>query len=77
MMTERDAPRYIVPQKIPTPISSIIVAISVANGIRVMHDLQQLPTRESPLMVFKSKDKSKTKAELNDIKMNENNCGCD
>jgi flagellar basal body P-ring protein FlgI len=41
MMTARDAPRYIVAQKMPTPISSMIVAKSVANGILVMHDLQQ------------------------------------
>jgi hypothetical protein len=51
MMTESDAPRYIVPQKMPTPMSSIIVAISVAKGIRVMHDLQQLPTRESKIAI--------------------------
>lgn len=43
MMTESDAPRYIVAQKIPTPMSSIIVANRVANGILVMHDLQQSP----------------------------------
>lgn len=43
MMTASDAPRYIVAQNIPTPISNIIVANSVANGILVRHDLQQSP----------------------------------
>jgi hypothetical protein len=41
MMTEREAPLYIVAQKIPTPIRSMIVANKVAKGIRVTHDLQQ------------------------------------
>jgi hypothetical protein len=27
-------------------MSNIIVAINVANGIRVMHDLQQLPKKK-------------------------------
>lgn len=40
-MTEREAPRYIVAQKIPTPIRSMMVAKRVAKGIRVTHDLQQ------------------------------------
>lgn len=38
-----DAPRYIVMQNIATPIRHITVAIIVAYGIRVIHDLQQFP----------------------------------
>jgi hypothetical protein len=43
MMNDNDAPRYIVPQKMPTPISNIIVAIKVANGILVPQSEQHLP----------------------------------
>lgn len=39
------APRYIVMQNIATPIRHITVAIIVAYGIRVIHDLQQLPRK--------------------------------
>lgn len=42
-MIVNDAPRYIVMQNIATPIRHITVAIIVAYGIRVIHDLQQLP----------------------------------
>ena len=38
MMMAKDVPRYIVPQKMPTPIRHMTVAISVAYGIRVTHD---------------------------------------
>lgn len=46
IMIVNDAPRYIVMQNIATPIRHITVAIIVAYGIRVMHDLQQLPARK-------------------------------
>lgn len=45
-MIVSDAPRYIVMQNIATPIRHITVAIIVAYGIRVIHDLQQLPVCE-------------------------------
>lgn len=45
MMIVNDAPRYIVIQNIATPIKHITVAIIVAYGIRVIHDLQQFPVR--------------------------------
>lgn len=47
IITESVAPRYMVAQNIPTPMSIIIVASNVANGIRVMHDLQQSPKKKS------------------------------
>lgn len=43
MMIVSDAPRYMVPQKIPTPSRHINVAIKVAYGIRTMHAWQQSP----------------------------------
>lgn len=43
MMMASEVPRYIVPQKMATPIRHMTVAISVAYGIRVRHDLQQSP----------------------------------
>lgn len=43
MMIVSDAPRYIVMQNMATPIKHMTVAIIVAYGIRVIHDLQQFP----------------------------------
>lgn len=47
MMMVNDAPRYMVKQNIPTPIKHMTVAIIVAYGIRVIHDLQQFPAIDS------------------------------
>lgn len=43
MMMTKLLPRYMVPQKITTPMKHMMVAIRVAYGIRVTHDLQQPP----------------------------------
>lgn len=45
MMMVSDAPRYMVMQNMATPIRHMTVAIIVAYGIRVIHDLQQFPVR--------------------------------
>jgi hypothetical protein len=39
------APRYIVPQKTPTPTMHMIVAMRVAYGIRVIQSLHRFPVK--------------------------------
>jgi hypothetical protein len=41
------APRYIVPQNTPTPTLHMMVAMSVAYGIRVIQFLQLLPINKA------------------------------
>lgn len=43
IITVNEAPRYIVPQNMPTPSRHMSVAINVAYGMRDIHDWQQSP----------------------------------
>lgn len=58
-MMVNDAPRYIVKQKIPTPMRHITVAIIVAYGMRVMHALKQFPVDKIEIKKNEKNDRKK------------------